>query len=42
MYPSGLIQSVEEYISAKELTIMNDCGWVATGSKLNQVVTQLE
>jgi len=39
IYTSGLIKLVEEYLSAKGLSFVNDLGWVATGSNVNQVVT---
>jgi len=42
IYTSGLINWVEEYISAKGLSVVHDLGWVATGSNVNQVVTKLE
>jgi len=42
IYPSGLIKWVEESASAKGLSLVNDLGWVATGSDVNQVITILE
>jgi len=43
IYTSGLIKWVEEYISEFEgLCIVDDIGWVATGSNVNRVVTILE
>jgi hypothetical protein len=42
IYTSGLIKWVEEYASAKGLSLVDDLGWVATGSDVNQVVTILE
>jgi hypothetical protein len=42
IYTSGLIKWVEEYVSAKGLSFVDDLGWVATGSNVNQVVTILE
>jgi hypothetical protein len=39
---SGLIKWVEEYASAKELSVVDDLGWVATGSDVNLVITILE
>jgi hypothetical protein len=39
IYTSGLIKWVEEYVSEAEgLSFMDDLGWVATGSDVNQVV----
>jgi hypothetical protein len=42
IYTSSLIKWVEEYVSAEGLSFVDDLGWVATGSNLNQVVTKLE
>jgi len=42
IYTSGPIKWVEEYVSAKGLSFVDDLGWVATGSDVNQVVTILE
>jgi len=42
IYTSGLIKWVEEYVSAEGLSFVDDLGWVATGSNVNQVVTKLE
>jgi hypothetical protein len=42
IYTSGQIKWVEEYVSAKGLSFVDDLGWVATGSDVNQVVTILE
>jgi len=42
IYISGLIKWVEEYSSAKGLSFVDDHGWVAIGSDVNQVVTILE
>jgi len=42
IYTSGLIKWVEEYAPAKGLSFVDDLGWVATGSDVNQVVTILE
>jgi len=36
IYTSGLIKSVEEYVSAvEELSFVEDIGWVATGNDVN-------
>jgi len=37
-----MIKQVKEYVSAEELSFIDDLGWVATGSDVNQVVTTLE
>jgi hypothetical protein len=43
IYTSGLIKWVEEYVSEAEgLSFVDDLGWVATGSDVNQVVMMLE
>jgi len=42
IYTSGLIKWVEDYVSAEGLSFVDDLGWVATGSDVNQVVTILE
>jgi len=42
IYRSGLIKWVEEYVSAQGLSVVDDLGWVATGSDINQVVTTLQ
>jgi len=42
IHSSGPIKWVEEYVPAKGLSLVDDLGWVATGSDLNQVVTTLE
>jgi len=42
IYTSGLITWVKEYESAKGLSFVDDLGWVATGTNVNQVVTKLE
>jgi len=42
IYTSGLIKWVEEYVSTEGLSFVDDLGWVATGSDVNQVVTILE
>jgi len=42
IYTSGLIKWVEEYVSAEGLSFVDDLGWVATGSDVNQVVKILE
>jgi hypothetical protein len=42
IYTSGLNKWVEEYISAEGLSFVDDLGWVATGSNINQVVSKLE
>jgi hypothetical protein len=43
IYTSGLIKWVEEYVSeAKGLSFVDDFGWVATGSDVNQVIMILE
>jgi len=43
IYTSGLIKSVEEYVSeAQGLSFVDDLGWVATGSDVNHFVTILE
>jgi len=42
IYTSGLIKWVEQYISNGGLYFVNDLGWVATRSDVNQVVTTLE
>ena len=39
IYTSGVIKLVEDYISADGLTFVDDLGWVATGSNVNQVIT---
>ena len=39
---SGLIKWVEEYVSAEGLSFVDDLGWVATGSDVNEVVETLE
>jgi hypothetical protein len=39
IYTSGLINWVEEYASAEGLSYVDDLGWVATGSAVNQLVT---
>jgi len=39
---SGLIKWVREYVSGAEVLFVDDLGWVATGSNINQVVTKLE
>jgi len=43
IYTSGLIKSVEEYVSEAEgLSFVDDLGWVATGNDVNHVVSILE
>jgi len=43
IYTSGLIEWVEEYVSAVQgLSFVDDLGWVATGSHVNRVATILE
>ena len=43
IYTSGLIKWVEQYVSeAEELSLVDDLGWVATGSDVNHVVSILE
>jgi len=42
IYTSGLIKWVDEYISAKGLSSVNNLGRVATGGDVDQVVTTLE
>jgi hypothetical protein len=42
IYTSGLINWVEEYASAEGLSFVDDLGWVATATDVNQVVTILE
>jgi hypothetical protein len=43
IYTPGLIKWVEQYVSeAKELSFVDDLGWVATGSDVNHVVSILE
>jgi len=41
IYTTGLIKWVEEYVSAEELSLVDDLGWEATGSDVYQVVTTL-
>jgi len=42
-YTSGLIKWIKEYVSEAEgISIVDDLGWVATRSNVNQVVTILE
>ena len=43
IYTSGLIKSVEEYVSEAEgLSFVDDLGWMVTGSDVNYVVPILE
>ena len=42
IYTSEPIKCVEEYVSAEGLLFVDDFGWVATGSDINQIVTILE
>jgi hypothetical protein len=43
IYSSGLIESVEVYLSEAEgQSCVEDLGWVATGSDVNHVVSRLE
>jgi len=42
IYTSGLIKLVEDYVSAEGHSFVDELGWVATGSNVNQVVTKLE
>jgi hypothetical protein len=43
IYTSGLIKWVEKYVSeAERLPVVDDLGWVATGSNVKHVVSQLE
>jgi hypothetical protein len=42
LYNSALIQCVTEYVSANGLSIVDNLGWLATGSDVNQVVTTIE
>jgi hypothetical protein len=43
IYTSGLIKWVEEYVSEAEgLSVVDDLGWVVTGSNVNHVVSILE
>jgi hypothetical protein len=42
IYTSGQIKWVEDYVLAEGLSVVDDLGWVAMGSDVNQVVTILE
>jgi hypothetical protein len=43
LYTSGLIKSVEQYVSEAEgLSFVDDLGWVVSGSNVNHVVSILE
>jgi len=42
IYTSVLIKWVEQYLSAKGLSFVDDLGWVGTGRDVNQVVSILE
>jgi hypothetical protein len=42
IYTAGLIKWVKEHASAEGLSLVDDLGWVATGSDVNHVVTILE
>jgi hypothetical protein len=42
IHTSGLIKWIEEYVSAKGLSFVDDLGWVTNGSDVIQVVTILE
>jgi len=42
IYTSRLIKSIEEYISAKGRSLVDELGWVATGIDVNRVSTILK